>query len=118
MSPKIRGLVKVIVWKSVEKDIFCASNIVKLRLKLNSQDPNAVNVVENVLLFALLLTVSVVARVFDACENDARMTQQTKTPCRNCPCMPRICPTFHTFVIKHEGKDSCYGKNHAMQPKH
>lgn len=75
MSPRIRGLTNIIVRESVGKDIFCASNVVELRLKLNPQDPNAVNVVESVLLFALLLTVSVVARIFDACENDARMTE-------------------------------------------
>lgn len=75
MSPRIRGLANIIVQESVGKDVFCASNVVELRLLLHPQDPNAVNVVENVLLFALLLTVSVVAGIFDACENDARMTE-------------------------------------------
>lgn len=44
-------------------------------VRLPPLDPDTVNVVGNVLLFALLLTVSVVARVFDACENKARMTE-------------------------------------------
>ncbi len=75
MSPRIRGLTNIIVRESVGKDIFCASNVVELRLLLHLQDPNAVNIVESGLLFALLLTISVVARIFDACENDARMTE-------------------------------------------